>query len=150
MRTILHSEEKYKDSRGSGSCVHFYENIEMPGYYMVDVDGLAWGMRIYHIHMKTGKFDLGSGFPQLNIKEPVSVGEFNHLYIDKFHWFILDNFVEEHLPHERGILKHRAWYKFKSFEPEKWLDDFLNYMKDKEKREYEKINSVPVQLNLFD
>ena len=148
MRVIKHSEDRYRSFGSRDKYVHLYESLEKPGYYLVELDFIEDAMLLYHVYNRTGVVDWGNGFAQAKTTEPISVGPFHSNLDYRFKSFILDNCVEEHIPHERGSLKNRAWYKFKSFEPEKWLDDFINYLKLKES-ESDYINDESTQLSLF-
>ena len=148
MRIIEHNEDRYGNPNSSHKYVHLYESLEKPGYYLVELDFLGMGMLSYHVYNHTGIVDWGNGHPQAKTLEPISVGPFHSNLDYRFEWFIKDNYVEEHIPHERSVLSDLAWFKFKSFEPEQWLDDFINYLKLRE-AEYDYKNDEPLQLSLF-
>jgi hypothetical protein len=145
MKRIEHNEEWLKSDPEDDKYLSFCESLEMPGYYFYDADEdpMFW----YHILNRTGVVDFGEGMPKAKVAEPVSVGPFRSGVSFEFECFVLDNYVAEHLPYEGGMISRKAWYKFTNFEPEKWLCDFIAYMKEQEAKKYK--NREPEQLTLF-
>lgn len=146
MKKIEHNEEWLKSEFGSNEYLNLYESSEIPGYYFYvreHFDPMNW----YHILNHTGVIDWCEGMPETKVAEPVSIGPFWSQMCLRFELYVFDNFLAEHIPHEREVYSDRAWYKFKSFEPEKWLDDFIEFMKEEEANKYKKRG--PEQLSLF-
>jgi hypothetical protein len=148
MKIIEHNAKEYWSIFGYDKYIHFYESKEKPGYYLMIIDSKNMGMSRYHCYNKTEQNVWGDGCISIPLAEPISIGPFSSNLIIQLEFFILDHFVEEHIPHEREYLQYRAWYKFKAVEPEKWLDDFIEQLKKKE-AEYEYLNAEPIQLSLF-
>ena len=62
--------------------------------------------------------------------------------------YINRNYILEHFLDEQEGLHEKGWYKFKKFEPEKWLNEFLDVVV-KWRMEHEREEMKGQQLDLF-
>lgn len=112
-------------------------------YQRDNFDPMEW----YHILNHTGVIDWCEGLPETKVAEPVSIGPFWPRMCLRFEMYVFDTFLAEHIPHEIEVYSSKAWFRFTISEPEKWLNDFIEFLKEEKARKYK--NRGPEQLTLF-
>jgi len=103
----------------------FYRNKEKLNYYLIykGKNGVN-AERMLRKLTNTGEYE-NSGFPKIDV-------ELAYIYKTNLNWDFFDFLAEvistNHIEHPRyNDASFKAWYEFKSYEPEKWLEDFQQY-----------------------
>jgi hypothetical protein len=123
----------------------FYRNLDMPDYYLVYKE---WrdANTLLEMFRHTGKH-VDSGFPHLNV-------EIAYIFETDAPEAFFD-YIPNHVATDRQSLdiadsgSYRAWYQFKTYEPEKWLEDFYASTKAAQTKPDIRTTKVPIQKSLF-
>jgi hypothetical protein len=126
--------------------LHFFKSIDKPGYYIAMEVGKNDGVIWYHILNRTGKFDYGDGMPKAKVEKPISLGIFNNNFRWRFKEYIIENYSTD--TYIQRCHSSSSWCKFEKFEPEKWLNEYLEIV-EKRQIEIEIKMNMNKQLNLF-
>jgi hypothetical protein len=121
----------------------FFKSKELSDYYLLfkGADNCK-PENILEKLTSTGSFS-NSGYPIVELSEVSFVLKTDTN--EKFFDFLAENIATNHIDNKNyNGRTFKAWYEFKSFEPVKWLDDFKNFTK---LRNRESVKNV--QLSLF-
>ena len=125
--------------------VVFYRSKENPSYYLLykGKNGVNAEKMLRKL-TNTGEFE-NSGFPRVDVELAyIFKTELNGEFFD----FLAEVASTSHIEHSSyNDDSFKAWYEFKSYEPEKWLNDFQQYNNSKIKELMK--NSQELQTTLF-
>lgn len=123
----------------------FYRSKEKPNYYLLykGKNGVNAEKMLRKL-TNTGEYE-NSGFPRVDVELAyIFKTELNGEFFD----FLAEVASTSHIEHSSyNDDSFKAWYEFKSYEPEKWLNDFQQY--NKSKIEELMKNSQGLQTTLF-
>jgi hypothetical protein len=123
----------------------FYRSKEKPNYYLLykGKNGVN-AEKMLRILTHTGEHE-NSGYPKIDVELAyIFKTELNRDFFDFLAEVVSTNHIEH--PSYNGET-FKAWYEFKSFEPEKWLNDFHQYNNSKIEEVIK--NSQGIQTTLF-
>jgi len=129
--------------------IHFFEWLDNRGYYLIKTGCESDGEALYHHLNNTGECDYGDGCGRANVSEPISIGIFAFNFGWRFLEFIKENFIVGQIPDNLRLgMEDGAWHRIEKFEPESWLDVFLN--KEIQKKKLHLLEKQEgIQLDLF-
>lgn len=155
MEGIIQKEDLLFGLRHGEGYLHFYESIDMPGYYLIveyGDDAFDWydslNRKGYYDDSNLKEWKAPYGGPMANVALPISIGIFTNNFRWRFLDYIKENYVIEHILDKQNALHEKGWFRIEKLELEKWLEEFIKYLKQKE-AEYEYKNDTPTQLSLF-
>jgi hypothetical protein len=123
----------------------FYRSKEKPNYYLLykGKNGVNAEKMLRKL-TNTGEYE-NSGFPRIDVELAyIFKTELNGEFFD----FLAEVASTSHIEHSSyNDDSFKAWYEFKSYEPEKWLNDFQQY--NSSKIEELMKNSQGTQTTLF-
>jgi len=125
--------------------VVFYRSKEKPNYYLIykGKNGVNAEKMLRKL-TNTGEYG-NSGFPKIDVElAHIFKTELNGEFFD----FLAEVVSTSHLEHPSyNDDSFKAWYEFKSYEPEKWVNDFRQYNNSKIEELIK--NSHGIQTTLF-
>lgn len=132
--------------------IAFYKSVDYQDFYIMlncaerDID--TYYQKLNRIGFyDDSKFEDGKQFGYIIGKSNfVSSIILSHLLLENLFNFIKEKYVIEHKSLPNPDYDNFGWFKFHSFEPEKWLNDFYDFQKQKESP---KTNGIGIQTSLF-
>jgi len=124
----------------------FYKSREHPDYYLLYRGANNCNPeRMFQKLTATGDFP-NSGYFFIDITEVSYILKTDAN--EKFFDYLAEKVATNHIPNEYDGRNYHAWYEFKNYEPEKWLNDFYAY-ENRRREEFLKANNISVQTSLF-
>lgn len=125
----------------------FYKSKEHPNYYLLYKGANNCNPdRMFQKLTSTGDFP-NSGYAIIEITEVNFVLKTEAT--EKFFEYLVEKVASNHIPHPLyNGQAFRAWYEFKNFEPENWLNQF-NIYDNRKREEFLKATNAGTQTYLF-
>jgi hypothetical protein len=124
----------------------FYKSKEHPNYYLLykGANGVKADKMLQKL-TNTGEFE-NSGYEKVEIEMGfVLKTDANEKFFD----YLIEKVATNHIPHPLyNGQAFRAWYEFKNFEPENWVNEF-NVYDNRRREEFLKATNAGTQTAMF-
>ena len=110
--------------------ITFFRNKDNPDLYLIHKGNNNEDIEILlHIMNHTGEYE-DSGFPKINVEIAYFfITEENSDFFEYLADVVATECIKDPIYNDESF---KAWYKFKIYEPEKWISDYLEIKKLKE------------------